>query len=39
MWVQFDLREDLLRDLKVGSKIDVRVPALGDRVVPSWRFA
>jgi HlyD family secretion protein len=34
MWVQFDLREDLLRDLKVGSTIDVRVPALGDRVVP-----
>lgn len=34
MWVQFDLREDLLRDLKVGSKIDVWVPALGDRVVP-----
>jgi HlyD family secretion protein len=33
MWVQFDLREDLLRDLKVGSRIDVRVPALGDRVV------
>lgn len=33
MWVQFDVREDLLRDLKVGSKIDVRVPALGDRVV------
>jgi HlyD family secretion protein len=34
MWVQFDLREDLLRDLKVGSRIDVRVPALGDRIVP-----
>jgi len=34
MWVQFDLREDLLRDLKVGSRIDVRIPALGDRVVP-----
>jgi HlyD family secretion protein len=33
MWVQFDLREDLLRDLKVGSRIDVRVPALGDRTV------
>ena len=33
MWVQFDLREDLLRDLKQGSKFDVRVPALGDRVV------
>jgi HlyD family secretion protein len=34
MWVQFDLREDLLRDLKVGSKIDVRLPALNNRVVP-----
>jgi HlyD family secretion protein len=34
MWVQFDLREDFLRDLKLGSKIDVRVPALGDRVIP-----
>ncbi len=34
MWVQFDLREDLLRDLKPGSTIDVRVPALGNRVVP-----
>ena len=33
MWVQFDLREDLLRDLKPGSKFNVRVPALGDRVV------
>jgi HlyD family secretion protein len=33
MWVQFDLREDLLRDLKPGSTIDVRVPALGDRSV------
>ena len=33
MWVQFDLREDLLRDIKMGSKIGVRVPALRDRVV------
>ena len=33
MWVQFDLREDLLHDLRPGSKIDVRVPALGDRTV------
>jgi HlyD family secretion protein len=33
MWVQFDLREDLLRDLKPGSKFDVRVPALGDRMI------
>lgn len=33
MWVQFDLREDLLRDIKVGTRIHVRVPALRDRVV------
>jgi HlyD family secretion protein len=31
MWVQFDLREDLLSGLKVGAKFGVRVPALGDR--------
>ena len=31
MWVQFDLREDLMRDLKVGSRFTVHVPALGDR--------
>ena len=33
MWVQFELREDLLRDIKVGTRIHVRVPALHDRVV------
>lgn len=33
MWVQFDLREDLLRDIKVGTKLSVRVPALHDRIV------
>jgi HlyD family secretion protein len=33
MWVQFDLREDLLRDLKVGSRLSVRVPALHDRTI------
>jgi HlyD family secretion protein len=33
MWVQFDLREDLLRNLKVGTKLNVRVPALHDRLV------
>ena len=33
MWVQFDLREDLMRDLKQGSRFSVRVPALGDRSV------
>jgi HlyD family secretion protein len=33
VWIRFDLREDLVRDLKVGDKIVVRVPALGDRKV------
>jgi HlyD family secretion protein len=33
MWVQFDLREDLLRGVKVGTKFHVRVPALHDREV------
>jgi HlyD family secretion protein len=31
MWVHFDLREDLVKTLKVGDRFDVRVPALGDR--------
>ena len=31
MWVQFDLREDLMRDLNVGSRFTVHVPALSDR--------
>jgi HlyD family secretion protein len=33
MWVQFDLREDLLRGVKVGTKLGVRVPALNDRML------
>lgn len=33
MWVQFDLREDLLRDVKVGTKLRVRVPALHDETI------
>ena len=33
MWVQFDLREDLLRDIKVGTKLSVRVPALHDQTI------
>jgi HlyD family secretion protein len=33
MWVQFDLREDLLRGIKVGGKLSVRVPALHDRTI------
>src|SRR5947208_12596432 len=31
MWVHFDLREDLVRTLKIGDRIDVRIPALSDR--------
>ena len=33
LWVQFDLREDLLRGLSPGAKLRVRVPALQDRTV------
>jgi len=32
-WIRFDLREDLLKGLKVGDRFDVRIPALGDRKV------
>ncbi len=28
VWVHFDLREDLIKGLKVGDKFDVRIPAL-----------
>jgi HlyD family secretion protein len=31
MWVHFDLREDLVRTLKLGDRFDVRIPALADR--------
>jgi len=31
LWIHFDLREDLVRTLKVGDKLDVRIPALSDR--------
>ena len=33
MWVHFDLREDLVRALKVGDRLDVRIPALGDQSI------
>jgi HlyD family secretion protein len=33
IWLRFDLREDLLGNLKVGDRITVRIPALGDRKV------
>ena len=32
-WIRFDLREDLLKGLKIGDRITVRIPALGDRQV------
>jgi len=31
MWIHFDLREDLVKTLKVGDHFGVRIPALGDR--------
>ena len=33
MWVHFDLREDLVKTLKVGDRFKVRVPALADREI------
>jgi HlyD family secretion protein len=33
MWVHFDLREDLVKTLKVGDRFEVRIPALADRRV------
>lgn len=30
VWLRFDLREDLLKGLKVGNRFSARVPALGD---------
>ena len=34
MWIHFDLREDLVKTLKVGDRFDVRIPALADRRIP-----
>jgi HlyD family secretion protein len=31
LWVHFDLREDLVKTLKLGDRFDVRIPALADR--------
>jgi len=33
LWIHFDLREDLVKGLKVGDRFDVRIPALADRRV------
>src|SRR5215468_6244414 len=31
VWIHFDLREDLVKSLKVGDRFGVRIPALSDR--------
>ena len=31
LWIHFDLREDLVKTIKVGDRFGVRIPALGDR--------
>jgi HlyD family secretion protein len=31
LWIHFDLREDLIKTIKVGDRLDVHIPALGDR--------
>jgi HlyD family secretion protein len=33
VWIHFDLREDLVKGLKVGDRFDVHIPALNDRRV------
>jgi HlyD family secretion protein len=33
IWIHFDLREDLIKDLKVGDRFKVRIPALADRSI------
>ena len=33
VWMRFDLREDLVKGLKVGDRFSVKVPALGDRAI------
>src|ERR1700741_2088830 len=33
VWIHFDLREDLVKTLKVGDRFDVRIPALDDRSI------
>ena len=33
VWIHFDLREDLLKTIKIGDRFDVRIPALDDRSI------
>jgi multidrug resistance efflux pump len=39
VWIHFDLREDLVRMLKVGDRFNVRIPALADRPITVVRQA
>src|ERR1700726_1106117 len=34
VWIHFDLREDLVKGLKVGDRFRLRIPALDERHVP-----
>jgi HlyD family secretion protein len=34
IWLGFDLREDLIKGVKLGDRFEVRIPALGDRQIP-----
>ena len=33
VWLRFELREDLVKDLKIGDRFEVRAPALGDKPI------
>ena len=33
MWIHFDLREDLVKTIKIGDRFGARIPALADRVI------
>ena len=33
-WFNFSIREDLLKDIKTGQSVKVRIPALGDKTYP-----
>jgi HlyD family secretion protein len=33
IWLRFELREDLVKGLKIDDRFEVRVPALGDRAI------
>jgi HlyD family secretion protein len=33
IWLRFDLREDLVKGLKLGDKLELRIPALGNRLI------